>query len=73
MSQTIPNLWTPKELGAFMGLSPKTIVTLASRDPERLPSRVAAIPAPRWVPEVVQAWAMKSSGHGKHKGGRPRG
>jgi hypothetical protein len=72
-NQEVERLWTVEDLGAFMGLSPKTIISLASRNPDRLPPRVSSIPAPRWMPEVVRAWALKNSGQGKRKGGRPRG
>lgn len=66
-------LWTPVELAAYLGLSPATITTMCSRAPARLPPRVAAIPKPRWVPDVVRDWAAKQSGVGeKRKGGRPR-
>jgi len=64
-------LWTPDDLAAFLGMSPRTIVTMCSRAPDRLPPRVQAVTAPRWVPSVCQAWAEKQSGI-KRKGGRPR-
>ncbi len=73
MIQPIERLWTPIEVGAFLGLSPKTIVSLASRSPHRLPPRVATMPSPRWVPEICREWALKQSGVRSAKGGRPRG
>lgn len=75
MSDIAERLWTPDDLGLFMGLSPRTIVTLASRAPDRLPARVKAISPLRWVPDVARAWAIAQSANGKPKnrGGRPRG
>ncbi len=73
MKEQIERLWTPIEMGTFLGLSPKTIVSLASRSPHRLPPRVATMPAPRWVAQVCREWAIKNSGAGKRRGGRPRG
>jgi hypothetical protein len=73
MSEAIETLWTPKELGSYLGLSPKTIITLASRAPDRLPPRVAVMSSPRWEPGIVRAWVVKHSGGVKRKGGRPRG
>ena len=66
------DLWDAARLGQFLGLSASTVVTLSSRSPERLPPRVAAMHSPRWMPEIVRSWAMKSSGVGRRKGGRPR-
>lgn len=66
-------LWTPIELAQYMGLRPATIVSLSSRDPERLPPRVASMSALRWVPNVVEAWFVRQSMPTKRKGGRPRG
>lgn len=71
--QVTENLWGNSELGAYLGLSARTISTRNSRAPETLPPRVGAMLSPRWVPDVVRAWALKSSGVAKHKGGRPRG
>jgi hypothetical protein len=68
------SLWTPADLAAYLHLSRSTVLTLASRDPDSLPPRVAMLRSPRWSPEVVRAWVIKHSGGGeKRKGGRPRG
>lgn len=71
MTDTPPRLWTPEDLAAFLGMSPKTIVAMCSRAPERLPPRVQGLSAPRWVPAICQQWAERQSGV-RRKGGRPR-
>ena len=65
-------LWTPADLAAFLCLSRATISTLSSRSPDRLPPRVTRLSAPRWVPEVCQAWVLDAPPV-RRKGGRPRG
>ena len=66
-------LWGPDELSRFLGRAPGTIRADLSRAPEKLPPRVAAMSQPRWVPEIVKAWAIKQSTPRQHRGGRPRG
>jgi hypothetical protein len=65
-------LWTADDLAMFLGLSPRTVTAMASRSPGRLPARVGAMRALRWVPDVVKAWAIRHSGATKSKRGRPR-
>lgn len=73
MSEQDSRLWTTDDLAAFLGLSPKTVTTLSSRDPDRLPPRVQALSSPRWVPSVCHAWVTRHSGQPiKRRAGRPR-
>jgi hypothetical protein len=62
-------LWTPADLGEFLGLSPATIQAKASRAPEELPPRVRHMRPLRWVPSVCREWVMPIA---KSKGGRKR-
>lgn len=66
-----PPLWTAIELARFLGLSPKTVLSLNSTHPERLPPRVAHMPSLRWVPAACQAWALTPSAK-RPRVGRPR-
>ena len=72
MAACVEPLWTATELGAFLGLSPATVTALASRAPDRLPPRVKAIRALRWVPSLAQSWAIANSEKPRVKSGRPR-
>lgn len=65
-------LWDAEDLARFLGLALSTVLSMTSRCPDRLPPRVAALHAPRWLPSVVLAWAEKQSGPTRRKGGRPR-
>ena len=49
-------LWTAEELGAYLGLSPRTIVAMSSKCPDRLPPRVKTMHLLRWIPSVCQRW-----------------
>lgn len=51
-------LWDRKALAEFIGYSEATIQTMATKQPERLPPRVAGLGRPRWVPSVVRAWVV---------------
>lgn len=62
-------LWTSKELGAFLGLTPGSVSRMASMYPERLPPRVPTMHYLRWVPGVCRAWV---EGAPMVKRGRPR-
>ena len=64
-------LWTPTELGAFLGLSPNTVTSMCSRKPDRLPPRLRTMSAPRWLPSLCIEWARTNSA-AKRKIGRPR-
>jgi hypothetical protein len=67
-------LWTADDLAAFLGLSPRTVVNLASTKPERLPPRVRTLPSLRCVPAICYAWVTANSSLAKpSRGGRPRG
>lgn len=72
MTEQVNNLWTADELGAFLGLSPRTVTDLASRNPSRLPPRVSSMATLRWVPSLCQSWAERNSGQPVRKTGRPR-
>ena len=65
-------LWTVTELAAFLRISPQTVRSLISRDPDRLPPRVHALGLPRWMPSTVRTWAEQQSMKPRSKMGRPR-
>jgi hypothetical protein len=67
-------LWTIRELAAYLCYKPPTVATLLSRDPGRLPPRVAALGHPRWHPATVRAWAAQQSAPipAARRAGRPR-
>jgi hypothetical protein len=65
-------LWTITELSAFLGYKIATVRTLLSRQPERLPPRVAALSMPRWDEGIVRDWAVQQS-RPPVRVGRPRG
>lgn len=72
MSEIRP-LWTVIELGDHLGYSPKTIATMLSRSPDKLPPRVSALSKPRWDPEAVVLWVAQHSRPSLvRRGGRPR-
>lgn len=54
-------LWGVLELAAFFNYSPKTVTTLLSRSPEKLPPRVSLLSKPRWDPGVVRQWTLEHS------------
>jgi hypothetical protein len=67
-------LWSATELAVLLGLSPRTVTDLASRNPHRLPPRVRTLTRLRWAPSVCHAWVAANSTLAKpSKGGRPRG
>lgn len=69
----IENLWSFKELAAFLGYSPASVQSMVSQHPERLPPRVAGLGRPRWVPSIVRAWVIEQSTHARQTTrGRPR-
>ena len=68
---TADHLWTPEQLAAFLGYAPATVRSHLSRSPDKLPPRVAALSAPRWVPDVARQWCAAQS-RAAPKGGRPR-
>ncbi|WP_080402176.1 hypothetical protein [Burkholderia ubonensis] len=67
------NLWSYKELAAFLGYSPASVQSMVSQRAEQLPPRVAGLGRPRWVPSIVRAWVIEQSTRfPKAKAGRPR-
>lgn len=64
-------LWTARELAVYLAVSPRTVATLLSTHPARLPPKVAALGPPRWAPEVVHMWVMDQS-RPAARVGRPR-
>lgn len=66
------NLWTPRELSQFLRYSESTICRMVSQCPEKLPPRINALGRPRWIPDVVRAWARENSFAPKRRSGRPR-
>lgn len=64
------DLWDADRLAKFLGLSPSTIATKATRAPDTIPPRVQHMRNLRWVPSVCREWAV--SGNKRSKIGRPR-
>lgn len=64
-------LWGVRQLAAYLGYSESTVAAMASREPEKLPPRVAPLGRPRWEPNTVRAWAVTQS-RPPSKKGRPR-
>jgi hypothetical protein len=62
MADTIENrLWTIRELAAYLNYQESTLAGMVTKNPERLPPRVAALGRPRWEPGVVRDWATQQS------------
>jgi hypothetical protein len=74
MMEDEETLWTGKELAAFLGYSPTTIASMATKLPHRLPPRVVVLGRLRWVPSVVRQWVIDQSVAGRTpvRLGRPR-
>ena len=69
MADAMPDkLWTVRELAVYLGYTTSTLATMISRNPERLPQRVAALGRPRWHPMVVKDWAAEQSRPVRHQG-----
>jgi predicted DNA-binding transcriptional regulator AlpA len=74
MDDELERLWSEEDLADYLGLSPKTILSMCSRSPDRLPPRVRALRKYRWVPGVVKAWVeQQSQGAAPTRAGRKPG
>ncbi|WP_423396074.1 hypothetical protein [Burkholderia sp. LMG 21824] len=54
-------VWTPAQLGKFLGYKPETIRGYATTHPDRLPPRISGLKRPRWLRSVAMAWARDGS------------
>ncbi|WP_133295651.1 hypothetical protein [Burkholderia reimsis] len=54
-------MWTPAQLGKFLGYKAETIRSYSTAHPDRLPPRIKGLKRPRWLRSVAMAWARDGS------------
>ncbi|OJB40353.1 hypothetical protein BGV56_00735 [Burkholderia ubonensis] len=54
-------VWTPAQLGRFLGYKAETIRSYSTQHPDRLPPRIAGLKRPRWLRSVAMEWARDGS------------
>lgn len=66
-------LWTARELAAYLRYSEGTIARMVSQCPDKLPPRITGLGKPRWHPHMVEKWVLEQSQPSiNRRAGRPR-
>jgi len=60
-AQDDDEVWTPAQLGKFLGYKAETIRSYSTVHPDRLPPRIKGLKRPRWLRSVAMAWARDGS------------